>query len=35
VSGFLIPGDIQGEAEQLDLAVGVPVYCRGVVLDDL
>ena len=33
------PGDIQGQAgqssEQSDLAVDVPVHCRGVGLDDL
>jgi len=34
-----IPGDIQGQAgpgsEQPDLAVDIPVSCRGVGLDDL
>ena len=34
-----IPGDIQGQDEwhsgQPDIAVGVPVHCRGVGLDDL
>ena len=34
-----IPGDIKGQvgrgSEQPDLAVGVPVYCRGVGLGDL
>ena len=37
--GYPILGDIQGQArpgsEQPDLAVGVPVHCRGVRLDDL
>jgi len=37
--GGPIPGDIQGQAGQgsefLDVAVGVPVHCRGVGLDDL
>ena len=34
-----VPGDIQGRArqgsEQPGLAVGVPVHCRGVGLDDI
>ena len=33
-----IPGDIQGQAgqaEQPDLAVGVPVHCKGVGPDGL
>ena len=38
-AGCPIPGDTQGQAgrgsEQPDLAVGVPVPCRGVGLDDL
>jgi len=37
--GRPVPGDIQGQAgqalEQSDVAVGVPVHCRGVGLDDL
>ena len=37
--GCPIPGDTRGQAgwgsEQLDLAVDVPVDCRGVGLDDL
>ena len=37
--GSLIPGDAQGQAgqgsEQPDLAVGVPVHCRGVGVDQL
>ena len=37
--GSPVPGGIQGQAgpssEQPDLAVGVPVHCRGVGLDDL
>ena len=37
--GCPIPVDIQGQdglgSEQLDLAVGVPVHCRGVGLEDL
>jgi len=37
--GCSIPGDIQGQAgqgsEQPDLAVGVPVHCRGVGSDYL
>ena len=37
--GCPIPRDIQGQAgwgsEHPDLAVGVPVHCRGVELDDL
>jgi len=37
--GCPIPGDAQGQAgwgfEHPDLAVGVPVHCRGVGLDDL
>ena len=36
--GCLVPGDTQGQAGwssmQPDLAVGVPVHCRGVGLDD-
>ena len=38
-SGCPIHGDIQGQAgqgsEQHDLAVGVPVYCRGAGIHDL
>jgi len=34
MDGCLIPGDTQSQAgwssEQLDLAVGVPVHCRGL-----
>ena len=37
--GYPIPGDFQGETGlspgQPDLAVHVPVHCRGVGLDDL
>jgi len=37
--GCPVSGDMQGQAgqgsEQPDLAVGVPVQCRGVGLDDL
>ena len=37
--GCPVLGVTQGQAgtvsEQLDLAVGVPVHCRGVGLDDL
>ena len=37
--GCPIPGDVQCQAgwgsEQPDLAVGVPVHCRGVGLDGL
>jgi len=37
--GSSVPGDIQGQAEQgseqPDIAVGVPVHCRGVGLDGL
>jgi len=37
--GCPIPGDIQGQvgwgSEQPDPAIGVPVHCRGVGLDDL
>ena len=37
--GSPVPGDIQGQAgpgfEQPDLAVGVPVHCRGVGLEHL
>lgn len=37
--GSSVPRDIQGEVgpgpEQPDLAVGAPVQCRGVELDDL
>jgi len=36
--GCPTPGDIQGQAgwgsEQLDLAVGVPVHCREVGLNE-
>ena len=36
--GCLVPGDTQGQAGwssmQPDLAVGVPVHCRGAGLDD-
>mgnify|MGYP001857133723 CR=1 FL=1 len=36
--GCLIPGDTQGQAErcsqQHDVAVGVPVHCRGVGLGE-
>jgi len=39
VMDSLIPRDIQGQAglgsECPDLAVGVPIYCKGVGLDDL
>ena len=34
-----VPGDIQGQGgwgcEQSNLAIDVPVYCRGIGLDDL
>ena len=37
--GYPVSGGVQGQAgqgsEQPDLAVSVPVHCRGVVLDDL
>ena len=37
--GYPIPGDIQGQTEwgceQPDRAVGVPVHCRGVELNNL
>jgi len=37
--GWPIPGDIQYQAglgsEQPDLAVGVPVHCSGIGLDNL
>ena len=37
--GCRVPGDTQGQAgggsEQPDVAVYVPVHCRGVGLDDL
>ena len=37
--GSCVSGDIQGEAgggsEQPNLAISVPVHCRGVGLDDL
>ena len=36
---YPVHADIQGQAgwdsEQCDLAVGVPVHCRGVGIDDL
>jgi len=38
-SGCPTPGDAQGQvewgSEHPDVAVGVPVHCRGVGLDDL
>lgn len=38
-ASILVPRDIKGQAgqvsEQPDLAVGVPLHCRGVGRDDL